>query len=220
MRNNDIAIILPTRGLLFTKVAQAIEEIRQHTWHKFHIYYTNDKPIPDCLNYLVTEALKEDITHFWFIEEDTVPPIDVLNKLVNSQEDITYVNYAVNGWSCAAHEETTHKTLWCGFGCTMVKRHVFEKVAYPWFRSDKKLRLNTMEWIDVTNKDTYGGHDIWFFSHAREAGCTFLEIDGECEHLRLDSLGRPEINKGLHSISIKEKITKDNIVNFSPLEGV
>ena len=43
---------------------------------------------------------------------------------------------------------------------------------------------------------------------AREKGFKIKQAAGECKHLKLEALGKREINKGLHVITEKEKISK------------
>jgi len=61
-------------------------------------------------------------------------------------------------------------------------------------------------------KQGYGGQDIYFCIKAREAGFKIKQVDGECKHLKVEELGRPEINKGLHTIIQKETIKKHTIL--------
>jgi hypothetical protein len=205
-----IAILIPTRGLVFTEVENAIEAIRNNSWMKMKIIRSNNKPIPEAHNWLVEEALKDpEVSRIWFIEEDTIPPLEALTKLFYATEDIAFVDYSVNGWSCSA-QNSESDILWAGLGCTMIKRQVFSKVAKPWFRTDKTLRFNDWTWID--NPSKYGGQDIWFFTKAREAGFKIKQIEGECVHLKLNSLGTKETNRGLHDITVREKIEKQQII--------
>lgn len=208
-----IAIILPTRGFVFTQVEIAIERERKTTWEQVTVYRSSDLSIPYCLDDLVSKACEDGATHFWFIEEDTVPPEGSLKKLLYSSADISFIDYGVQGWSCSA-ESLLGDILWCGFGCTMVKASVFDRVSKPWFVTDQKFRLNTHEWVPVSKKDLYGGHDIWFFYHAKKEGCIFEKIEGECDHLSLVSLGAKERNNGLHTVVKKPRISMKNIVNL------
>lgn len=195
-----IAILCATRGMIFTQVDEAIDKIRDRFDVK--IFRTHDKKIPDAQNWLVEQALKTGAEYFLFIEEDVILPVERVVEMVNRNVDITFIDYAVNGWSCSARDD--EEIFWCGLGATLIKRGVFEKIEKPWFRTDKELRLNDWKWIDSNYK--YGGLDIWFFTKARESGFKITQIPGECRHLKLDSLGRPETNAGLHIISDKEKI--------------
>lgn len=207
----NIAIVVPTRGFIFSKVMSAIERERNNTWLKTALCISHDEAIPDSFNRLVKKALLVGASHIWIIEEDVVVPNNSLSELYNKVEDITFIDYAVNGWSCSAKDQNNN-LLWAGLGCTMIKRHVFEKIEYPWFRTDKVLRLNDWEWIENTSRNVYGGQDIWFFQQALANSCTIKQLDGECEHLDLVTLGRKEINNGLHRISQKERIIRQQII--------
>jgi hypothetical protein len=102
--------------------------------------------------------------------------------------------------------------MWCGLGCTLISRKVFEALEEPYFRSDKALLLNAwpeIKWINA-GEQAYGGHDIYFGMKAREKGFKIIKADGEARHLKLEALGTKEINKGLHSILDKEPISKHN----------
>lgn len=219
-----VAVTLPTRGLVFTEVEQALENQRKD--YDLQIFRSWDLTIPDSLNMLTAKALREsDAKYFLFIEEDTVIPEGGLNLLYQemyiNKADITCIDYGVNGYSCVARNKKTQEILWCGLGCTLVKRNVLEKMEPPWFRTDKLLRLNDWEWIDNPSKSAYGGQDIWFCMKARELGYTISEVTlVKCKHLRLDSLGSPEVNLGLHTISEKTPIHTQQQIDVPEKENM
>ena len=204
-----LAIILCTRGLLFSEVLKGIERNRKN--YDIKIYISSNLPIPKAQNYLVEEALKnKEIDYLWFIEEDVIPPDGALDTFLRLNNDIAFIDYGVNGWSCCAKNKETKEILWAGLGCTFIKRHIFEKLEKPWFRIDKSLRLNDWQWIDTPMK--YGGHDIWFYTKAREKGFSIVQAPGECNHLCLVALGEKEKNNGLHLYMSKPKISKKQII--------
>jgi hypothetical protein len=202
-----IAVVLPTRGIVFAEVEQQIEKMRLA--HDIFVFRSWDKGIPDAQNYLVAQALAIDPDYVLFIEEDTIPTDTALSDMLSEDADIAFVDYGVNGWSCSA-KLIDSTLLWCGFGCTLVKRHVFDKLEEPYFRTDKSLRLNDWQWID--NKMKYGGQDIWFCMQAREKGLTLRQAKGECRHMRLTELGSPETNNGAHRIEQKPVIAKWQVI--------
>lgn len=202
-----IAILIPSRGLTFTRTDIAIDQIRER--FDCRIFRTYDKKIPEAHNWLVEEGLKTEADYFLFVEEDNVPQLEKVVEMVNRGSAISFVDYGVAGWACSARDGKG-EVLWCGFGCTLIKREVFEKLEKPWFRTDKTLRLNDWKWIDQPMK--YGGHDIWFFTKAREAGFRITQISGEIEHLGVKELGKPEINNGLHPIFNKPSIKNYQII--------
>lgn len=202
-----IAIVVPTRGMLFTEVAQAIQEIT-YTVESI-VLYTWDKVIPDAHNELAAQALALGASHILFVEEDTVPPRNAVIDMLRANAAIACIDYGVNGYSCTA-KTRQGDILWCGLGCTLIKKEVFEKLEKPWFRTDKVFRLNDRKWID--NPSKYGGQDIWFSQKAREKGFDIVQVKGEARHLKLEELGRSEWNNGLHEISEKPKISKQQII--------
>lgn len=210
--SQKIGIIVPTRGLVFTKVEQAIEGLRgQNT----KVYRSRDLPIPDGHNELTKQALADGNEWLFYIEEDTVPPEGALEKLLAADSDIACIDYGVQGWGCVTRNDLG-EILWCGLGCTLVKRSVLEAMDYPYFRADMTLRLNDWTWQQLPEEyvrtKQYGSLDIWFCYNARKLGFTITQVPGECEHLELVELGKRETNNGLHTIRAKPNITKNQIV--------
>lgn len=205
----NVGVVLCTRGLVFTRVENAIFGNLKGVTHT--IYRSEDLTIPYAQNVLVEQALSDpEITHVLFVEEDTVMPEHALADMLKLDGDIVCIDYGVAGYSCITRVKETNEILWCGLGCTLVKREVFDKLEKPYFRSDKALLLNDwpeIKWINA-GEQAYGGQDIWFCMQARDAGFTIKQAPGECQHLQLDQLGRREINKGLHQISQKPMISK------------
>jgi hypothetical protein len=204
-----IAVILPTRGLVFTETEIALGKNLEG--YDYRIYRSTDLPIPDGHNQLVEKALKDDPNYILFVEEDTVMQDGGLEQMMKANADIACIDYGVEGWGCVARNHAGD-VLWCGLGCTLVKRDVFEKLSKPYFRTDILLRLNDMTWIPAGNHETYGGQDIYFCCMARDKGFKIVQVDGECRHLRLESLGTKEVNHGIHIIGEKPKITKKQII--------
>lgn len=216
-----IGVILPTRGLVYTKVEQAIEELREG--HEIKVYRSYDLQIPEGHNRLTKQALDDGCEWLFYIEEDTVPPSGALEKLLQAHSNIACIDYGVSGWGCVTRD-TEGKVLWCGMGCTLVNRKVFQRLSYPYFRVDMSLVLEIeenelpviKEWKKlpeeyIKNKQ-YGSLDIWFCDQARKLGFEIIQVEGECEHLELISLGKKEANNGLHIIKAKPNITKKQII--------
>lgn len=206
-----ISVVQPTRGLVFSEAQTSLEQ--NLAGYDYKIYRSFNLTIPDCQNILVEEALKDKSDYLFFHEEDCVLPDGAIDDLVMAKADISCIDYGVQGYGCVAKSKEG-EILWCGIGCTLVKREVFDKLDKPYFRSDKGLLLNDwpkVTWVD-TGAQAYGGQDIWFCMHAREKGFKITQVSGECRHLKLEELGRPEINKGLHKIMDKERISKNQII--------
>lgn len=205
-----IAICLPTRGIVLTQVLQSIE--RERKSYEIEVFYKEGLGIPGGHNEAVRDALlRTDANYILMVEEDNVIPqggiTAMLNVMKHTNAGIVFIDYGVNGWSCSARVKKPIEILWCGLGCTMVRRAVFDDLEYPYFRSDQSLRLNDWKW--VPNNDPYGQQDIWFCMKAREKGWLISQVPGmQSPHLALLELGKRETNNGMHKISIKTPIEK------------
>ena len=208
-----IGVCLPTRGMVFSKTVQALEEQRIN--YDITVYYSHDLPIPKGHNSLCEKALKDGNEYIFFLEEDVVIPTGTLEKLLAVHADIACIDYGVSGWSCITKNKEG-EILWCGLGATLIHRRVFEALEMPYFRADMALHLPDMVWKQlpeeyVKNRN-YGNLDIWFFSKAKEKGFKIVQVEGECEHLQLVELGQKGINEGIHKITEKERIKNHQVL--------
>lgn len=209
-----LGIVTPTRGMLFTRTLEAIE--RERIGYDTTLYLSHDLPIPDGHNSLCEKALADGMDHILFIEEDCVIPAGALEKLLAVDADIACIDYGVSGWSCITRG-VEGKILWCGLGCTLVRRKVFESLEKPYFRADMVLDLPDFKWRQLPESyvktHNYGSLDIWFFTKVREKGFEIEQVAGELDHLELVELGKKGRNHGVHQIKEREKISKHQTLN-------
>ncbi len=205
-----IAVVIPTRGFIFTEVLNALDRNLEKYDHE--VYRSFTLGIPDSQNELVEQALAENPNYVLFIEEDVVIPDGTIERLLFADADIACLDYGVEGWGCVTKSKDTDEILWCGLGCTLVKKEVFDKLEKPYFRTDMVLRLNDWQWVPANVDKTYGGQDIWFCNKVRDAGFKIKQVPGEAKHIRLARLGTNGLNNGLHLISQKPVIEKHQIL--------
>lgn len=208
-----IGIVIPTRGLIFTRVLEALEKERKD--YDITIYYSHDLPIPQGHNGLCEKALRDGNEYVFFLEEDVVIPARTIEKMLAVQADIVCTDYGVSGWSCITKNKAG-EILWCGLGCTLIHRRVLEALEKPYFRADMVLDLPDLKWRKLPEEyiktRNYGSLDIWFFCKAREQGFKIVQVDGECEHLKLTELGKKETNYGIHQIDRKPEIKNRQVI--------
>lgn len=104
--------------------------------------------------------------------------------------------------------------LFCGTGCLLIKREVFDELEKPYFRTDIKWHIkNYGKFIKLTARQNdmagYGLHDINFGLNLYEKGIPITVIDQPCGQRKLVSLGKAGSNKGAHNIEAWFKIKKD-----------
>lgn len=158
-------------------------------------------PVDEARNMLVQEFLKTDCTHLLFIDSDTIPPIDALDKLLAADKDIIsaitpIVEYDAardgkndsNGfykkWNCVSKETKTFvqpdtgilEIMGCGSACVLIKREVFEKISQPYYR---------FRYEDDNGKPCYVGEDVQFIAKATQAGFkSYADTSIKCGHYK------------------------------------
>lgn len=203
----SLAILMPTRGLVFGETVRSlVENVKDfETEWKFAI----GLPIPDCHNYVVEEALKTDCDYFLFVEEDMFLPEGAVKRMYG-QGDIVALDYPVD----SGHGTVQRKcgeVIFCGLGCTMIRREVFERMERPWFETDKSLRITSQDPFEYEVWDVpykYGGQDMLFCHKARELGYKIQAIEGEAQHLRVRQLDDRKYNQGAQVIEALPPIAK------------
>ena len=129
-----ISVIIPTRGLVVAQCISSVMSELQNTDITSHIVIQEGLSIPDCFNDPIKHELSIfDPDYILIIEEDVAIPHGGLQSLLQADYDITAIDYPLsNGYGCVAWYKG--KPMWCGTGCTLIKRRVFEEMLFPWFR--------------------------------------------------------------------------------------
>lgn len=150
-------------------------------------------PVDNARNEIVQEFLKGDCTHLFWIDSDTIPPMETLLTLLSHEKDIVSAITPIiehdesrkdsdsNGfykkWNCVGLDNAFVKphtglvpVLGAGGSCILVKRAVYEKMPSPWYRF-------------AYNGDQCDGEDISFIVKARALGFeAFADTDLLCGH--------------------------------------
>lgn len=211
-----IAVILPSRGLMFSKTADEILQNLKGVNHRF--FFAHKKPIPDCFEEPTERAMKdEEITHLWFVEDDMVLPFDILKQMINCQTDVVAVDYPVSKKGQGALFKTHDRVIFCGTGCLLVKREVFDKLKKPYFRSDigwsainygkKLVKLTATD--RGKNFKTYGLHDVTFGVKLFKAHIPIEVLPITLGQRKLVALGKAGTNDGAHQIEEWTKVKPD-----------
>jgi hypothetical protein len=146
--------------------------------------------IIDSRNIIRQKVLDEGYDYFLSLEQDVVPPKDVIQRLLNHDKKIVtgvYFSYQTNNdvtllvpllWKKVKGEEVRFmlekevlepklmEVGACGLGCILIHRSVLEKVKFRYDKEDK------------------GFDDMWFCKDASDAGFKiFADTSVKCKHL-------------------------------------
>lgn len=156
------------------------------------VYYKPTKFAAQGRDAIVYEVLQNipTVTHFLFLDSDSIPPDDVLDKMLGYDISVGVYPIVQKGrirWCVmvpqkgkvtkfegiefnALPKEPFLLSIY-GFGCVMVKRHVFERMEWPYFKD-----------VFVPGKRAVG-QDTYFANKSAEAGFESWCIPSvQCEH--------------------------------------
>lgn len=209
-KSPNIAVIFPSRGTTYSKTVE--ELLRELKPYKHKIFFAHGLPLPECFNKPLTEALRasEGYSHVWFVEDDMILPEGILSKLLADDKDAVSCDYPLvphepSGTILYSDKNTAFFT---GTGCMLVKRHVFDKLPKPIFRSDIYWKFSvgvdgaSFKAIPVSSMDkvAYGLHDITFGLLMYTKGMPIHVNRTPCGQRKLVKRGKEHDNDGAHEI--------------------
>lgn len=202
MATMKLAIIMPSRGLIFSEtIEEVLREVRSLDC-EWDIFFSHCVPIPECFNNPTDEALAGQYTHLWFVEEDMILPQGILKELLAVGTPVVTADYPVNGGMCITYNDKGD-VMYAGTGCLLVKREVFDRLERPiWdtthkYGPDSRL-LGIRAGYEL--EDIYGQHDIHFYMTIRGLGIPIGVAKSLCGQRRVVEYGQRETNDGFHVI--------------------
>lgn len=213
MSANLLAVIVPSRGLMFSRTAEEIVKNLRGIPHQF--YFSHRRPIPECFEVPTLQALEnKNITHLLFIEDDMVLPDNTVWDMLSLDAEVVTCDYPVTKeGKGAVFADASGRVLYCGTGCTLIKREVFERLEAPYWRTDIRWTpLNYGKRVklvgSMSNKVGYGLHDVTFGVRLAKAGIP-ITVAGRVGQRKLVALGKQGSNNGAHKIETWSKVKRD-----------
>lgn len=202
MENKSYRVLvgIPTMGSMeATLVSTIIRWVRRSVKDQLAFYFTfKVQPVERARNEIVKYFLNQrqtkgggpiaPFTHLLFVDSDTIPPVDALEKLMAHDKDIIsgitpilhydkerkswgtmdncFIKYTrdVEGKIIKTHavERDTglQKIEKCGGSCLLIKREVFDKLEKPYFRF----------LFNEDGTEPVKSEDLYFCEKAKEAG--------------------------------------------------
>ena len=148
----------------------------------------------------VARMIRDKHTHIWFVDNDTLVQEDALELLLEADANVAtgctpiyrsrgYLDIAIV--RVRRQDPDKGKFEWykkwfngirkvgaCGAACLLIKREVFDKLEFPWFRWPER--------IDDNGEVRYCGEDIDFCDRLNAAGLGPITAHGNvrCGHLQ------------------------------------
>lgn len=218
MNDIRVAVILPSRGLIFSQTAE--ELLNNLEGYDYDIFFSHGRPIPECFERPVLQALRTSIpyTHLWFIEEDMILPDETLSAMLLFDAPVVTMDYPTSktGQGSVFYDKSG-RVLFTGTGCLLVKRGVFDRLNKPYFRTDIKWNVsNHGSFIRFTanpNADTelYGLHDVTLGMALWKKDIP-ISVAGMIGQRKLVRLGEPGTNEGAHEIEEWSKVVPNYLM--------
>lgn len=213
MSSVKIAVIFPSRGLVFSQTAD--ELLQNLKGYSYRIYFSHKKPIPDCFQDPTEMALKDpDVTHLWFVEDDMILRPNTLKKLLEEDANAATADYPISKDGIGAvFYDKGRNVVFCGTGCLLVRREVFNNLNAPYFTNKVVWTpFNYGEAIKIVAHEgvsEYGAHDVTFCIKLWNNGIKIKVIKQKLGQRKLLALGKAGSNNGAHKIETWRKVVKD-----------
>lgn len=215
-----VGVILPSRGLMFSKTAEELLNNVKGIPHK--IFFAHGMSIPDCFEIPTNKALEDlTITHLWFIEDDMILKPKTLSRLIDMDKAVVMCDYPTTKEGHGAEFIIHKQVIFGGTGCMLVKREVFDELKKPYFRTDICWNIHKMDGyikiIGVPRGNThkgYGLHDVNFGISLRRMLMPIPIHDAgfKLGQRKLVALGKAGSNNGQHEIEEWTKLQKNSLM--------
>lgn len=198
MKKPKILIGIPTMSsvhpLVMMMVVSWMSEAYMTGKFDLSIYPTlNVQPVDNARNEIVKVFLESGCTHLFFIDSDTIPPIDAIHRLLAHDLPIVsgltpIIEMTKDGkpwrkWNCVDENDKhmlpntgVNQCKGAGGSCLMIKREVFEAMKEPYFR---------FVYQDDNGKNVVVGEDVYFIVNALSLGIkTYADTTLLCQHYK------------------------------------
>jgi hypothetical protein len=211
-----IAVILPSRGLVYSKTVEELYEALEGL--DFKIFWSHGRPIPDCFEIPTTEALNDPtFTHLLVIEEDMIIPKDGIKNMLKANIHAIAYDYPVSGdIGGTVLYDTKDTAYFTGCGILLVKMDVIRSMKKPIWRTDiawnMKHRSSYVEFnIEDRQKADYGQQDIAFGLRLYINNMPIHVMKETTGQRKLEKRGDGMTNNGTHTIVEYTDVYKNQV---------
>lgn len=187
-----LAVPVPRDAMIDVRTAAWCAALHKHGSVKWVWAQTES---PECgRNAIIEEQLHHpEVTHFFFLDSDSVPPVDAVSRLyamdkpaacgvtpilIHRHEHVWNVRKSPTEWwpRCEPFPAAPFLVPHVGGSCLLVQREAVEKVGYPWFHLEGKPMGAGPEYVKR-------GEDVFFCDRLHECGYEiWCDPTIQCDH--------------------------------------
>lgn len=211
---SKLAVVLPSRGLMFSETFEELLEELEGI--DYEIFWSHGKPLPKCFNDPTEEALADpDVFAVLFCEDDMIIPKGVLQEMFNQNYPVVALDYPFQqqGDATVLHDPQG-MAFWSGTGFILVAKAVLENIPKPIWRTDRTfdpfIDKDTIHfWPRTLDKVHYGLHDLNFGLVLYSAGMPVMPLEKTAGQRKLVKMGGKHTNTGAHDIIELTEVGRD-----------
>jgi hypothetical protein len=199
-----IAVVLPSRGLVFSKtVEELLTELKPY---KHKIFWSHGRPIPDCFEIPTTEALTDSsFTHLLTVEEDMIIPKGSIKAMLAEKRPYVAYDYPVTGApSGTVLYDTPTTAYFTGCGLMLVEMDIVRRMPLPIWRTNiawnMKHRSSYVQFDLSLRRADYGQQDIAFGLRLYANQIPLYVMPKTIGQRKLVKQGKGMTNEGCHEI--------------------
>ncbi len=217
-----ITIAFPSKGICDPAFATALR-LLDIPAEQYSVVYVEGADVAVARN-LLAEKAKDVADYIFFVDDDVLPPMDTITKLLSHKKDIVsglyfakqephfpqiFTKNADNPTRYDSVEEYKKDSLIeidaCGAGCMLIKADVFKKLKQPYYH-----------YIPKSDTEPRKGEDFYFCEKAKEAGYQiYADTSVMCKHIGRKFIGAEHWNISLDMIKeMREKMGEEKFKKY------
>lgn len=222
---SKLAVVLPSRGLMFSKTLEDV--LRELKGFDYKLFWSHGNPLPECFNEPTERILNDpDIFAVLYVEDDMILPKGVLRRMFDCNYPVVALDYPFknDGDSTMLHSPDG-MAIYSGTGCLLIAKAILERLPKPIFRTDTSwdtlIRGDTLIfWPRKLKKIAYGLHDVNLGITLFANNIPIKPLEVEAGQHKLVELGTPSSNDGAHKIRDLTKVGRDLVIKTVAAENI
>lgn len=180
---DKVLICVPTRGDIYYKVVGFLNKQAEMGFPT--LFARSSYGIEAARKTLCDAFLRFDYSHLFFLDDDIIPPNDVISRLLSASTDMVTADYlmtqegecfshcSINGSRFTGKEEGLANIDACGLGACLIRKEVIQKCPNDFF-------------VTYDGYDPIRSEDYNFCDKVRDKGFQiFCDFDVKCDHYKM-----------------------------------